>query len=122
MLTNRSTKPYLHVIPKVSEIEKLYFSIGEVAEMFDVNSSLIRFWEKEFPQLQPRKNNRGNRVYSKKDIELFRKIHHLVKDKGYTLDGAKNALRKKVEPQAGESLVNRLLRIRSELTSIASAI
>jgi DNA-binding transcriptional MerR regulator len=110
------------VIPKVSEIEKLYFSIGEVAEMFDVNSSLIRFWEKEFPQLQPRKNNRGNRVYSKKDIELFRKIHHLVKDKGYTLDGAKNALRKKVEPQAGESLVNRLLRIRSELTSIASAI
>jgi DNA-binding transcriptional MerR regulator len=122
MPTNHSTKPYLDVIPKVSEIEKLYFSIGEVADMFDVNSSLIRFWEKEFPQLQPRKNNRGNRVYSKKDIELFRKIHHLVKEKGYTLEGAKNALRKKAEPEAGESLVNRLLRIRSELTSIASAI
>ncbi|MEN9346771.1 MAG: hypothetical protein RLZZ77_282 [Bacteroidota bacterium] len=110
------------MIPKLSEIEKLYFSIGEVAEMFDVNSSLIRFWEKEFPQLQPRKNNRGNRVYSKKDIELFRKIHHLVKEKGYTLEGAKNALRKKVEPEAGESLVNRLIHIRSELSSIASAI
>jgi len=122
MPTNRLTKLTLTVIPKVSEIEKLYFSIGEVAEMFDVNSSLIRFWEKEFPQLQPRKNNRGNRVYSKKDIELFRKIHHLVKEKGYTLEGAKNALRKKVEPEAGESLVNRLIHIRSELSLIASAI
>jgi len=107
---------------KTFEIEKLYYSIGEVADMFEVNASLIRFWEKEFPQLQPRKNSRGNRVYSKKDLELFKKIHHLVKEKGFTLEGAKNALRTKAEPTAHEALTDRLLQIRSELESIASAL
>ena len=110
------------MITKSFEIEKLYYSIGEVADMFEVNASLIRFWEKEFPQLQPRKNNRGNRVYSKKDIELFKKIHHLVKEKGFTLEGAKNALRTKTEPSSQEVLVDRLLRIRGELQSIASSL
>lgn len=110
------------MIPKVGEIEKLYFSIGEVAEMFEVNSSLIRFWEKEFPQLQPRKNSRGNRVYNKKDLELFKKIHHLVKDRGYTLEGAKNALRKKEVLDEGETLMEKLRRVRSELMSIASGL
>lgn len=110
------------MITKSFEIEKLYFSIGEVADMFDVNTSLIRFWEKEFPQLHPKKNTRGNRVYSKKDLELFRKIHHLVKEKGYTLDGAKNALRGVVEKDTSESVTNKLLRIRSELVSIASSL
>jgi len=108
------------MIPKIEEIEKLYFSIGEVADMFGVNTSLIRFWEKEFPQLHPRKNSRGNRVYSKKDLELFRKIHFLVKEKGFTLDGAKNALHKKVESDEKDVLTDKLLRIRSELVSIAS--
>jgi DNA-binding transcriptional MerR regulator len=110
------------MIPKTAEIEKLYFSIGEVADMFEVNSSLIRFWEKEFPQLQPRKNGRGNRVYSKKDIELFKKIHHLVKEKGYTLEGAKNALRKREVLDEGGALRAKLLHIRSELVSIVSGI
>jgi len=110
------------MIPKIAEIEKLYYSIGEVAEMFDVNSSLIRFWEKEFPQLQPRKNSRGNRVYSKKDIDLFKKIHHLVKEKGYTLEGAKNALRKRNHVNEEDSIVQRLAHIRSELISIASGL
>lgn len=105
------------------ELEKLYYSIGEVAEMFDVNTSLVRFWEKEFPQLQPRKNSRGNRVYSKKDLELFRKIHHLVKEKGFTLEGAKNALREKRElPETKESVTDKLLKIRSELVSISSSL
>jgi DNA-binding transcriptional MerR regulator len=103
-------------------IEKVYFSIGEVAEMFDVNTSLIRFWEKEFPQLQPRKNARGNRVYSKKDVELFEKIHDLVKDKGFTLEGAKNALRKKSPQEEGDQMLNKLLRIKSELQSIAASL
>lgn len=103
-------------------IEKVYFSIGEVAEMFDVNTSLIRFWEKEFPQLQPRKNARGNRVYSRKDVELFEKIHHLVKDKGFTLDGAKNALRKSSGEHEKDALLNKLLRIRKDLQQIASSI
>jgi DNA-binding transcriptional MerR regulator len=110
------------MITKSFEIEKLYYSIGEVADMFEVNASLIRFWEKEFPQLQPRKNNRGNRVYSKKDLDLFKKIHHLVKEKGFTLEGAKNALRTKSEPTEHEVLTDRLLSIRSELLSIASSL
>jgi DNA-binding transcriptional MerR regulator len=110
------------MITKSFEIEKLYYSIGEVADMFEVNASLIRFWEKEFPQLQPRKNSRGNRVYSKKDLELFKKIHHLVKEKGFTLEGAKNALRTKTEPTAHEAITDRLLSIRSELVSIASSL
>lgn len=108
------------MLTRTTEIEKLYFSIGEVADMFEVNASLIRFWEKEFPQLQPRKNSRGNRVYSKKDLELFRRIHELVKERGYTLEGAKNALRKKNEDPAQDMLIHKLLRIRSELQSIAS--
>jgi DNA-binding transcriptional MerR regulator len=108
------------MITKSNEIEKLYFSIGEVADMFDVNASLIRFWEKEFPQLHPKKNGRGNRVYSRKDIELFRKIHHLVKEKGFTLEGAKNALRDKTEADTQEIILNRLLRIRRELQVLAS--
>ena len=108
------------MITKSNEIEKLYFSIGEVADMFEVNASLIRFWEKEFPQLHPKKNGRGNRVYSKKDIELFRKIHHLVKEKGFTLEGAKNALREKSEADTQETVLNRLLKIRRELQVLAS--
>lgn len=107
---------------KTFELEKLYYSIGEVADMFEVNTSLIRFWEKEFPQLHPKKNSRGNRVYSKKDLELFRKIHHLVKEKGFTLDGAKNAMRVTLETETGEILTDKLLRIRSELISIAGSL
>lgn len=106
----------------VHEIEKLYFSISEVADMFGVNASLLRFWEKEFPQLQPRKNGRGNRVYNKKDIELFGRIHELVKEKGFTLDGAKNALKEKAESSKEELLLKRLLRIRTELVRIANSL
>jgi len=110
------------MLTRYSEIEKLYFSIGEVADMFAVNPSLIRFWEKEFPQLHPKKNGRGNRVYSKKDLELFEKIHHLVKEKGFTLEGAKNALKKNTISDDQDSLVNRLINIRDELMSISSAL
>ncbi len=103
-------------------IEKLYYSIGEVAELFDVNTSLIRFWEKEFPQLHPKKNARGNRVYTKKDIELFNKIHHLVKEKGFTLEGAKNAMNATIESDKGEMIADKLLKIRSNLIHIASSL
>lgn len=74
-------------------IEKSYYTIGEVAKMLNEAPSLIRFWEKEFPQLKPDKTEKGTRKYSRKDIELLRLIHHLVKEKGYTLDGAKDALK-----------------------------
>lgn len=79
----------------IKTLKKLYYSIGEVADMFQINQSLIRFWEKEFPIIQPRKNSKGNRSFTPKDIEIFNKIYHLVKIQGFTLDGAKNELKKK---------------------------
>lgn len=77
------------------KLTKIYYSIGEVASIFDVNTSLIRFWEKEFTVIQPKKNKKGNRLFTVKDIEHFNKIYQLVKEQGYTLDGAKKALKQK---------------------------
>jgi DNA-binding transcriptional MerR regulator len=73
--------------------EKVYFSISEVAGMFNVNASLIRFWEKEFDVLKPHKNKKGNRLFTKKDVENIRIIYHLVKEQGFTLQGAKEKLK-----------------------------
>lgn len=78
---------------KDREITKLYYTIGEVATLFNVNTSLIRFWEKEFDILQPKKNKKGNRLFSPDDLENLRIIYHLVKEKGYTLQGAKDYLK-----------------------------
>lgn len=78
---------------KEKEIEKLYYSIGEVAEIFNVAPSLIRFWESEFEIIKPKKNRKGNRQFTKDDIENVRTIYHLVKEKGFTLQGAKEMLR-----------------------------
>ena len=72
---------------------KIYYAIGEVAKMFDVNTSLIRFWEKEFDIIKPKKNKKGNRLFTKQDVENFHVIFHLVKERGYTLDGAKKKLK-----------------------------
>ncbi|MDZ4824073.1 MAG: MerR family transcriptional regulator [Flavobacteriales bacterium] len=102
------------------EVERLYYPISEVADMLDVNPSLIRFWEKEFPQLAPRKNHRGNRQFTIKDIELLKRIHHLVKEKGFTLEGAKRFLRaNKHEKPEAPSIIERLLGVREQLNSIA---
>jgi DNA-binding transcriptional MerR regulator len=79
----------------LKQLTKLYYSIGEVADMFQVNASLIRFWEKEFSLIQPKKSKKGNRMFTVKDIENFNKIYNLVKTNGYTLDGAKKALKDK---------------------------
>lgn len=81
------------------ELTKLYYSIGEVAEMFDVNTSLIRFWEKEFSAIKPKKNNKGNRLFTVKDIETIDRIYELVKVEGHTLDGARKSLREKKTTQ-----------------------
>ncbi|MBS1488602.1 MAG: MerR family transcriptional regulator [Bacteroidetes bacterium] len=78
---------------KEKEIEKLYYSIGEVAEQFNVAPSLIRFWESEFDIIQPKKNRKGNRQFTKEDIDNIRTIYHLVKQKGFTLQGAKEMLK-----------------------------
>jgi DNA-binding transcriptional MerR regulator len=78
---------------KEKEIEKLYYSIGEVAEIFNVAPSLIRFWESEFEIIKPKKNRKGNRQFTREDIDNVRTIYHLVKEKGFTLQGAKEMLR-----------------------------
>ncbi|MDQ3108718.1 MAG: MerR family transcriptional regulator [Bacteroidota bacterium] len=78
---------------KEQETVKLYFSIGEVAKMFDVNASLLRFWEKEFDSIKPRKNKKGDRMFTQEDVSNFRAIYHLVKERGYTLQGAKEKLK-----------------------------
>ncbi len=82
---------------KEKEINKLYYPIGEVAEMFGVNTSLIRFWENEFEVLQPKKNKKGNRLFTPADVENLKLIYHLVKEKGYTLQGAKDKLKSGTE-------------------------
>jgi DNA-binding transcriptional MerR regulator len=78
---------------KEQETVKLYYSIGEVAKMFDVNASLLRFWEKEFDIIKPKKNKKGDRMFTKEDVANFRAIYHLVKERGYTLQGAKEKLK-----------------------------
>jgi len=78
---------------KEKEIERLFYSIGEVAEMFDVKTSLIRYWEKEFDVIRPKKNKKGNRLFTKEDIDNFHLIFHLVKERGLTLKGAKKKIK-----------------------------
>lgn len=100
-------------------IEKVYYSIGEVAGMFNVNTSLIRFWEKEFPSVKPHKNKKGNRLFTKDDLEQLKLIYHLVKERGLTLEGA----RKKIKENQAETIdnfaiVDRLKHIRQMLVEI----
>lgn len=89
---NFNTKD-LAMITQEKEIEKYLYTIGEVAKMFDVNTSLIRFWEREFDIIKPQKNKKGNRLFTKKDIDNFHIIYHLVKERGMTLKGAQLKLK-----------------------------
>lgn len=82
---------------KEKKVEKLYYSISEVASMFNVNASLIRYWEKEFDVLQPKKNKKGNRLFTSKDIDNIYIIYHLVKERGMTLKGVKKKLKENRE-------------------------
>lgn len=104
--------------------EKIYYSIGEVADMFNVNASLIRYWESEFTILRPRKNKKGNRLFTPKDIENLKKIYSLVKERGYTLQGAKDALRakEKLEAASEENLVDKLKGIKRQLLELRDSI
>jgi len=104
----------------IQGLTKLYYTIGEVSTMFDVNSSLIRFWETEFSIIQPKKNKKGNRLFTTKDIENFNKIYQLVKIQGYTLDGAKNALKSKapIETSENEDLIARLENVKRMLLAL----
>lgn len=108
---------------KEKEIEKLYYTISEVATMFDVNASLIRFWEKEFVILKPKKNKKGNRLFTKEDIENLKLIYNLVKEKGYTLQGAKDKLKgKKDDSQANVEVLSKLKEIRDYLLELKDII
>ncbi len=100
--------------------DKLYYSIGEVARAFDVNASLIRFWEKEFDIIQPKKNKKGNRLFTPKDIKNLKIIYHLVKERGYTLEGARVALEEDQHLEDEIELVFRLEKIKAEILSLKS--
>lgn len=104
---------------KRPQIEKVFYTIGEVAEMFSVNTSLIRFWEREFEMLKPQKNKKGNRLFKKDDIEQVKLIYHLVKERGMTINGARQKLKNnKEETVQNHELVERLLSIRQMLTDL----
>lgn len=96
---------------------KLYYSIGEVAIMLDVKPSLIRFWEQEFPHIRPKTNKKGDRRYQKHDIEAIRLIHHLVKEKGYTLAGAKEYISSD-QPESKQQMIDRLKEIRKFMADL----
>ena len=89
---------------------KKYYAIGEVAELIQVSTSLIRFWEKKIPSLQPQKDKKGNRRYIQADIDRLQQVYHLVKEQGYTLQGASMAMRKTDKPHAGHETVLQTLK------------
>lgn len=99
--------------------EKLYYSIGEVAEAFEVNTSLIRFWEKEFDVIKPKKNAKGNRKFTKDDIKNLQLIYHLVKERGFTLEGAKTHLKEEKKKTLDNfEIIRKLENIKAELLKI----
>ncbi len=96
--------------------EKRYYGIGEVAKAFGVNTSLIRFWEKEFDVLQPKKNAKGNRKFTPKDIKNLQLIYHLVKERGFTLEGAKTHLKEERQKTLSNfEIIQKLERVKAEL-------
>lgn len=105
------------------DIEKKYFSIGEVAEHFKVATSLIRYWEGEFDIIRPKKDKKGNRRFTTDDIEKIRLIYHLVKEKGYTLQGAQDIIKKDLHqiPDKVE-MINRLNKIKHFLIEIRDSL
>lgn len=99
--------------------EKRYYKIGEVAKAFNVNASLIRFWEKEFDIIKPKKNAKGNRLFTQEDIVNFKLIFNLVKERGFTLEGAKQKLKKNPESTFEKhEIISRLEAVKAELVKI----
>ncbi|NHF61412.1 MerR family transcriptional regulator [Flavobacteriaceae bacterium TP-CH-4] len=99
--------------------EKLYYGIGEVAKAFGVNTSLVRFWEKEFDVLKPKKNAKGNRKFTPQDIKNLQLIYHLVKERGFTLDGAKIHLKENRQKTLDNfEIIQKLERVKNELIKI----
>ncbi len=107
---------------KDNDIDKLYYSIGEIATMFNVNASLIRYWESEFKELQVRKDRNGTRLFTKSDIETLKIIYALVKEKGFTIDGAKAQLKNLKEEKKKLIYIEKLNRIKDFLEEVKGRI
>lgn len=101
------------------KLEKLYYTIGEVATLFDINTSNIRYWEKEFPKLTPKKTKGGTRKYSRENIATIATIYHLVKERGFTVEGARNKMKENKADVANTAEVYRRLgAVKEELTAL----
>jgi len=99
--------------------KKIFYTIGETAKMFNVNVSLIRFWEKEFQILKPKKNKKGNRLFTKNDIDNLEIIYHLVKERGFTLNGAKKKISENKQDTIDNiHIINRLKNIKDFLLNL----
>lgn len=108
---------------KEKEPEKIFYTIGEVAKIFKVNTSLVRFWEKEFDILKPKKNNKGNRLFTKQDLDNLHMIYHLVKERGFKLNGAKKKLKQnKDEVVNSVEMVKALKNIKSFLVEMKESL
>tara|TARA_Y100000589_G_C26737922_1_gene460450 strand:+ start:256 stop:582 length:327 start_codon:yes stop_codon:yes gene_type:complete len=101
---------------KEKPIEKLYYTIGEVANKFNVNISLIRFWEKEFEILKPKKNKKGNRLFTKNDLNNLETIYHLVKERGFKIEGAKKMLKNNIKDDI--DIISKLKKIKNFLQKL----
>ena len=121
----------LSIAESISVGTKLYYNIGEVAKMFGVNNSLIRYWENEFDVLKPKKNKKGNRLFTADDVENIKLIYHLVKEQGLTLEGAKKYLKEnkktlkhelKAERSQSQEIEKKLAKIKKDLLAIKDAL
>jgi len=103
--------------------DKRYYKIGEVAKAFNLNTSHVRFWEKEFDIIKPKKNAKGNRLFTKEDINNFKLIYNLVKERGFTLEGAKNKLKKNPDDIFNNhEIITRLEGVKAELLKIKNSL
>lgn len=117
-IINRLTKN-CNLAYKEFEVTRLYYSIGEVAEMFNVSTSLLRFWESEFDILKPKKNRKGNRLFTPDDIKNLKIIYHLVKERGFTLAGAKKKLKENQQDTINKfEIIDHLKKVRSFLVEM----
>ena len=107
----------------IHKLEKLYYSIGELAEMLEVSKSLIRYWETEFDFLNPRKNKKGDRRFTKENIEQLLIIHHLLKERGFTIEGAKLEIKaKKKTLLARQEILRRLTKLKDDLQEMHDSV
>lgn len=103
----------------IDNLTKRYYSIGEVAKMYDVSTSLVRYWENEFPSLKPHKNSKGDRRFTAENLEELNLIYHLVKERGFTLDGARSELKKQEEKRnKKEAILKKLKKIKKGLQNL----